>query len=151
SIPKKLRAWQNPNARFLILRDNDRGDCKARKKKIETLIKDTNCIEKSKIRIVCQELEAWYLGDLSALEMTDFSNPNISNKQDKQPFSDPDNIDRPLIILDKLTKKSFTPKSQKSTLARSIAQHLSMTNNRSHSFNQTISAINALVLQLNEI
>ena len=31
SIPRKLRGWQDPAARFLILRDNDRGDCRARK------------------------------------------------------------------------------------------------------------------------
>lgn len=31
SIPRKLRAWSEPNVRFVILRDNDGGDCRERK------------------------------------------------------------------------------------------------------------------------
>lgn len=27
SIPRKLRAWREPGVRFVILRDNDGGDC----------------------------------------------------------------------------------------------------------------------------
>ena len=31
SAPRKLKAWRNPNARFIVMRDNDRGDCRQRK------------------------------------------------------------------------------------------------------------------------
>ena len=27
-LPIRLRAWQNPESRFLVLRDQDSGDCK---------------------------------------------------------------------------------------------------------------------------
>ena len=27
SIPRKLRGWREPGVRFVIVRDNDRGDC----------------------------------------------------------------------------------------------------------------------------
>ena len=29
SIPRKLRAWHEPGARFVVVRDNDGGDCQA--------------------------------------------------------------------------------------------------------------------------
>ena len=28
SIPRKLRAWNQPHDRFVIIRDNDNGDCR---------------------------------------------------------------------------------------------------------------------------
>lgn len=28
SIPKKLRAWREPGVQFVVLRDNDQGDCR---------------------------------------------------------------------------------------------------------------------------
>ena len=52
SVPRKLRAWKDPTARFLILRDNDRGDCKARKSTLIEMIKMANKEEVCKVRIV---------------------------------------------------------------------------------------------------
>ena len=31
SIQRKLQAWREPGVRFAVVRDNDRGDCEARK------------------------------------------------------------------------------------------------------------------------
>lgn len=68
SLPRKLRAWRNPHARFIVLRDNDRGDCMARKTKLTNICQQAGREGQFKVRIVCQELEAWFLGDLPALE-----------------------------------------------------------------------------------
>lgn len=63
----KLRGWQNPKAAFVILRDQDSGDCR----KIKQQLLD-KCRSADKpfmlIRIASHELESWYLGDLNAVE-----------------------------------------------------------------------------------
>ena len=69
SLPRKLRAWRDPNARFLIIRDNDRGDCLARKRKLVDLCIAAGRQDRFLVRIVCQELEAWFLGDMAALQV----------------------------------------------------------------------------------
>ena len=67
SIPRKLRGWLAPGTRFLILRDNDRGDCRARKAHLASLVDAGGKTGQAKVRIVCQELEAWFLADVPAL------------------------------------------------------------------------------------
>jgi len=34
SIPRKLKAWREPGARFVVVRDNDGGDCRALKQRL---------------------------------------------------------------------------------------------------------------------
>ncbi|WP_234369539.1 hypothetical protein [Paracidovorax avenae] len=67
SIPRKLAAWRIPGDRFVIVRDNDNADCVDLKNKLRGLCTQGERPE-TLIRIVCQELESWYLGDLAALE-----------------------------------------------------------------------------------
>ena len=66
SIPRRLRGWREPGVRFVVIRDNDRGDCMALKEHLRELCKDRpkeNCL----IRTACQELETWFSGDPGAL------------------------------------------------------------------------------------
>ena len=37
SIPRKLRAWREPGAKFAIVRDNDGGDCRRLKSSLYSL------------------------------------------------------------------------------------------------------------------
>lgn len=61
-LPMKLKAWQKPESLFVILRDQDSGDC---------LNIKSNLLEKAVsagkpnvlVRIACHELESFYLGD----------------------------------------------------------------------------------------
>ena len=62
SVPRKLRAWREPGVRFIIIRDNDGGDCLATKVRLLGLCREAGRPE-AVVRLVCQELEAWYLGD----------------------------------------------------------------------------------------
>lgn len=137
SVPRKLRAWKDPTARFLILRDNDRGDCKARKSTLIEMIKMANKEEVCKVRIVCQELEAWFLADHAALRLAGYlaegSNPGFLKK-------DPDAISHPVHVMQKLR-----PGYGKVTGAREIAPHLDPANVRSASFRHTVLAIKALI------
>lgn len=98
SIPRKIRAWQDPEARFVILRDNDGADCTVIKERLKSLVGDERS---TLIRIACQELEAWYLGDLSAVG-TAYQNQSLAGLQGKSKFREPDRLVSPSTELGKL-------------------------------------------------
>src|SRR5205807_10542595 len=66
SLPRKLRVWREPGVRFVVVHDNDGGDCRALKARLAGLCDATGC-QDTLVRIACQELEAWYLGEPRAL------------------------------------------------------------------------------------
>ena len=66
SVPRKLAAWRVPGDRFVVLRDNDSAACQDVKARLTQLCVDSGRAD-TLIRLVCQELEGWYLGDLDAL------------------------------------------------------------------------------------
>lgn len=136
SIPRKLRAWQAPGARFLILRDNDRGDCKAVKHLLTDLVATTGKSPVTKVRIVCQELEAWFLADVTALIAAGYLAagrfPAFSKKN-------PDSISHPVHEMERL-RAGYG----KITGANDIAPHLDPDNVISASFRNTIRAIRDL-------
>ncbi|VEN74879.1 conserved hypothetical protein [Candidatus Desulfarcum epimagneticum] len=127
SIPRKLRAWREPGARFVIVRDNDGGDCRALKERLSRLCADSGRPD-ARVRIACQELEAWYLGESSALAKA-FDNPGLSGIEKKARYRDPDAIHTPSRELAKLI-----PEFQKVSGARRLARHLTRNGNRSRSF-----------------
>lgn len=51
--------------RILIVRDNDGADCRVLKKRLLSLVPVG--APEHRIRLVCQELESWFLGDLEAV------------------------------------------------------------------------------------
>ncbi len=61
-----MRAWRKPRTRFLVLCDQDSADCVERK---QELIAQVPCSRRNDVtvRIVCTELEGWYLADRTAL------------------------------------------------------------------------------------
>ena len=67
SIQRKLCAWKEPNVQFVILHDKDSSDCLILKKELISLVEKSNRTD-TLIRIICTELESWYLGDLEAVE-----------------------------------------------------------------------------------
>lgn len=56
SVPIKLRAWKEPGVKFVIVQDQDTGDCRELKRKLVELCGDTT--QEVLIRIACHELEA---------------------------------------------------------------------------------------------
>lgn len=141
SIPRKLRGWVNPEARFVIVRDNDGGDCLALKARLSML-----CAESGKpdslIRIVCQELESWFLGDLNAVEASGLGR-NCARLQAKKMYRDPDHIEH---AKDKL--REIAPAYQARSGSQSIAPHLALDKNTSKSFNVFISGIQRIAAQM---
>ena len=137
SIPRKLRAWQEPGVRFAIVRDNDGGDCRRLKRSLSSLCDDGRRND-SLVRIVCQELEAWYLGDPDALADA-FGRESLRGLGRKARFRDPDAVPRPSEAL-----RTLVPKFQKVSGARLMAQHLSRDRNRSRSYQALLAGVESL-------
>lgn len=127
SIPRKLRGWVEPGVRFIVVRDNDGGDCIALKKKLRSLCEEGKRPD-ALIRIACQELEAWYFGAPSALAAA-FDDPKLAGIGSKEAFRDPDRITQPSRRLAELA-----PSFQKISSARVMAQLLAREGNASRSF-----------------
>jgi len=138
SIPRKLRAWQDPESRFVIVRDQDSADCTVLKTHLTELC---NYLDKGNyiVRIPCREMESWFLGDLESVEAA-MCVSNLARQQNSRKFREPDRLGTPSNELKKLV-----PRYQKISGARSIGKHLHLKGNRSHSFNVFISGINKLL------
>lgn len=133
-----------PGARILITRDQDNADCVDVKANLKNII-GQNCKCTYFVRIVCTELESWFLGDLNAVKM---AYPRLKPEHyiSKADFRNVDTITKPnktlLKILPEYNDREHLPKLE---VSESIAPHLNFENNSSISFNQTISAIRKLV------
>ncbi len=138
SIPRKLRAWQDPQARFVIVRDQDSADCKVVKAHLRELCNQSgksDCL----IRISCRELESWFLGDLQAVE-TAMRVRNLKKQQNSRKYRNPDKLSSPSDELRKLV-----PLYQKISGARAIGAELREEGNRSQSYNIFLSGIRKLI------
>lgn len=138
SIPRKLRAWREPQVRFVIVRDNDNGDCAATKARLVALCRDAGRPD-ALVRIICQELEAWYFGNCEALAVA-FDDVSLLALAAKQRFRDPDAIVRPSGAL-----SEFIEAFQKVSGARVMSQHLTR-ESRSRSFQVFVDGLERLLV-----
>lgn len=138
SIPYKLRGWKEPGVRFVILIDNDDRDCIALKKRLTQLCAE-NGRDDSLVRIVCQELEAWYLGDTYALAEA-FGDEKLGNIGRRARFRNPDAVPKPSDELKRLIR-GF----RKSDAAELMADHISRERNRSPSFQALLTGLDRLI------
>lgn len=140
SLPIKLRAWNNPNTQFVVIRDQDHGDCTKIKNDLLAECKKANK-PNVLIRIACHELESFYLGDLSAVSKSIGPN-NLGKLQNQAKYRNPDRLSNPLQELTKLA-----PSYQKILGSRKISPNLNIDNNRSDSFRALISGVRRLASQ----
>lgn len=137
SIPRKLRAWREPGVRFVVVRDNDGADCMRLKQQLAR-----SCAAAGRpdtiVRIVCQELEAWYLGEPDALADA-FGNENLRRIGRMARFRDPDKVQKPS---DELTK--ILPGFAKGSGAKTMACYLTREGNRSQSFQVLLCGIDRI-------
>ncbi|MCI5164955.1 MAG: DUF4276 family protein [Candidatus Electrothrix sp. GM3_4] len=138
-LVRKLRLWKQPDSRFIVLRDQDAGDCRQIK---QNLVK--KCQEAGRpdaiVRIACHELESFYLGDLQAVEKG-LKMSGLAKRQNQRKFRQPDNLPNPARELTMLTKKDY----QKIAGSRAIGRYLNPEDNRSNSFNVLIKAVKDIV------
>ena len=131
-LPIKLRGWRTPNTHFVILRDQDSGNCHDVKRNLENICKAAKKPDVL-IRIACRELESWYFGDLAAVE-TGLQINGLVNLQGRARYRNPDAIMHPSKELKKITKNRY----QKIHGSRIIGKYLSLHNTRSKSFRNFI-------------
>ena len=119
SIPRKLQAWKTPGDVFVVLRDTDGVECGQLKRDLVKICRK-NGRPDTLIRLVCQELESWYLGDLGALAAV-FGDSKLSSPRMKKRFLSPDDWQKPSVELERLI-----PDFQKGSGARLMGRELSL-------------------------
>lgn len=140
SIPKKLKAWRIPGDRFVIVRDNDNADCIDLKARLRTTCEASGRPD-TLVRLVCQELESWYLGDIEALALA--FDPKLDTPMLRKRFAEPDTWQKPSKELERLI-----PAFQKGMGARLMAQRLRQTGNFSRSYNEFVEGLGRMAGQM---
>ena len=146
-LPNRLRGysrWLPTNWRIVVLVDRDDDDCHELKQKLESMCRDTGLISKSSAnsldqvqvinRIVAEELEAWFFGDIPALRLAYPKIPDISRKQK---YRNPDEITGGTWeTLERLLQRAgyYRGGLPKIEVAQSISKHMEPTRNQSKSF-----------------
>ena len=144
SIPRKIRAASKKDITtgFIILQDQDSNDCRVLKSQLVGLCENAQQGNKAvpyKVRIVCHELEAWYLGDMGAIEQV-FPRFHAANYRGKKKFRQPDDCNNP-----KQELKKIVGDYPQIATARAIAPHLDIEDNRSPSFRCFVSGVRSMV------
>lgn len=146
-LPNRLKGyskWLPADWRIVVLVDRDAQDCYRLKKQLEAMCHQAGLISKSSSnlsqhvqvinRIVVEELEAWFFGDIPALRAAYPRVPDISGKQQ---FRNPDEIaggtweTLERLLLRAGYYKGGLPKIE---VARMVAQHMEPSRNNSKSF-----------------
>lgn len=140
SIPRKLSAWRISNDRFVIVRDNDNADCGQLKSRLAAVCGEYGRPD-TLVRLVCQELESWYLGDLSALALA--FDARLDTPAFRKRFAEPDTWQKPAKELERLI-----PEFQKGSGARLMARHLRRAGNVSRSFNVFIAGLTRIAEEM---
>lgn len=140
-VTRRLKGWNIPNSVFLIMRDQDSGDCVNIKNNLAEKVAGSNKQDNAIIRIACHELESFYLGDLAAVEQGLGIN-GISRRQNNKKYLSPDRLANAADELERLSKKRY----QKISGSRSIAPHLNIDgSNKSYSFNILLEGIKKII------
>ncbi|HEX8613639.1 MAG TPA: DUF4276 family protein [Telluria sp.] len=143
-LARKIRAYQNDQARFIVMRDQDsHSDCLALKRRVLDLCNEAGKADRCLVRIACTELETFYLADLQAVEQA-LELKGLVKHQQTRKFRTPDLLGSPARELKNLTGQRY----EKIAGSRAIGQHLDLDNNRSPSFRNLIKAIRRMENEL---
>ena len=138
SIPRKLRAWREPGVRFVVARDQDSGDCRQVKARLTDLCRRGGHAD-ALVRVVCRELEAWYIGDPEALARAfPEARRRALRELNRARYQNPDTVVRPSEAI-----AGQIPEFQKRLGARRMAVRLSR-ENRSRSFQVLLEGVERL-------
>jgi hypothetical protein len=138
-LPKRIRGYRNPGARFVVLRDQDANpECGAVKGHLTALCAKSGQADVV-VRVACRELESFYLADLAAVEKG-LGVEGLARLQLKRKFRGPDKLGKPSQELATLTGGLY----QKVGGSRAIGPWLDPDNARSDSFRNLVSGIRRL-------
>ena len=124
---RRMRYWLLPDSRFVVLRDQDSGDCRAVK---QALVE--RCIEARRpdavVRVACRELESFFVGDWQAVAQA-FDKPALARLAARAMYRNPDALGSPSGELAR-----HVPEYQKGAGARRIAPLIDPARNVSRSY-----------------
>ncbi|MDX8409611.1 MAG: DUF4276 family protein [Mariprofundales bacterium] len=136
-LERKLKGWQQANTTFLVMRDQDSGDCVAIKQALLAKVQRSGKSLVTCVRIACHELESFYLGDLPAVELG-LALTGLSRKQKNHKYRQPDTLANAADELARITNQRY----QKVAGSREIGRYLRIDgSNRSHSFNALLHGV----------
>lgn len=151
---KGYRQWIPNNWRIFVLIDEDRQDCQELKKQLERAASEAGFLTKSHPnsqgdfrvvnRLVVEELEAWFFGDVEALRK---AYPGVSKTFHRRAkYRDPDAITGGTWeALGRLLKRYYPNFLPKRLVAQKIAPHMEPSRNRSRSFQVFVEGLEACV------
>jgi hypothetical protein len=137
-LVRRLKHYNVPDARFVVLRDQDSGDCRLIKKRLIEKCREAGRAD-TRVRIACHELESWYLADLAAVE-SGLEIKGLSARQNRKKYREPDQSANASEEMAKLTQHRY----QKVGGSRAIGPHLDVENTRSRSFAVFVSGLQKL-------
>ena len=158
-LPERLKGYKNwlppDDYRIMVLIDRDREDCIKLKAELEKVAHDAGLVTKSSAtskgnfqvvnRLAIEELEAWFFGDIEALQT---AYPKVSKRPLRRMNQHPDAIKGGTHeALGRLLKQSSYHRGglPKTVVAQNIAQHMEPNRNRSRSFQVFVEGLEACV------
>lgn len=136
-LVQRMRGWLRPNTRFIVMRDQDSGDCQVIKARLRELCQAAGR-DDALIRIACRELESFFVGDWQAIAEA-FDAPALAAHGRKAKFRNPDALGCPSAEI-----KRLIPGYQKRDGARRISGKLMPERNRSASFKVLFASLQQL-------
>ena len=143
-LARKIRDYQNAQARFIVLRDLDsHPDCVAVKARLLDACRQSGKQSQCLVRIACCELESFYLADLKAVGAA-LEIDGLERHQPSRKCRHPDGLGNPARELASLTQHRY----QKVAGSRAIGAHLNPENTRSASFRNLMAAVRRFEAEL---
>ncbi len=133
-LPRKLKGWRGQGDNLFILMDQDSADCRTVKKKLVDICR-TSGRSNAVVRIVCRQLEAWFIADFDAMASV-YRKPSLARMKGKSKFRDPDALGDPYREI-----KREVPDFQKVSGARLMGRHIAIREGSSASFNALLRAL----------
>lgn len=141
NMARRIRGWLTPNTHFVVLRDQDAGECLKVKRRLRERAEEAGRPD-TLIRVACKELESWVLGDLRALGEA-FHRPAVESLLAKSKYRNPDALTLPVKEI-----RSLVGDYQKRDGARRVGPLLEPGRNQSTSFRAFCEGIRRLVRSL---
>lgn len=141
SLPKKMRAYAADFSRpvkVLVIHDQDSNDCRQLKNDLQNLCAQNSGNVPFVVRIVCRELENWYLGDFYAMSRA-YKDKAVLKQQNKAKYRDADRTHGSSEM------KKLVKNFEKMEAARRMSQYMDIHKNRSTSFQHFVSGIQKFI------
>ncbi|GHT11510.1 hypothetical protein FACS1894170_05190 [Planctomycetales bacterium] len=139
-LPHVVQDYANQCSTIIILCDQDNDDCMQLKNKMIGLCRKAGFQSKCIVRILCHELESWYLAQLDVVANR-FGVTELAKRQDH--YMNPDSIKDPCKELKRMTKENY----QKVKGSRIMGQFINPDVTRSTSFKHFVAVLKRIAAE----